>query len=139
MTEQFTTDAEIRYAFAPNPEPVDGMLYCANVIFEEPDGRLWSTDTDRMAPNLETAKGIADRLNTPLGWKTDPGWPSPTASLTERRCKILWRLRSSGSGYRPACHLGGARSELPAPRWGSLNGPPCIQTFACNQGDQFCE
>ena len=49
------------------------MLYCANVIFEETEGHLWSTDTDRMAPNLETAKGIADTLNTPLGWKTDPG------------------------------------------------------------------
>ena len=49
MTEQFTRDADIRYAFAPNPEPVEGILYRVHVLFEEPDGRLWSTGTDLMA------------------------------------------------------------------------------------------
>ena len=69
MTEQFTRDADIRYAFAPNPEPVEGILYRVHVLFEEPDGRLWSTGTDLTAPNLKTAQGLADRLNAPLGWK----------------------------------------------------------------------
>ena len=43
MTEQFTRDADIRYAIAPNPEPVEGILYRVHVLFEELDGRLWST------------------------------------------------------------------------------------------------
>ena len=71
MTEQFTTDVDIRYAFAANSEPIEGILYRVHVIFEEPDGRLWSAGTDLMAPDLETAQGLADRLNTPLGWKTN--------------------------------------------------------------------
>ena len=71
MTEQFTKEADIRYAFAPNPEPVEGILYRLHVIFEEPAGRLWSTGTELMAPDLETAQGLSDRRNTPLGWRTD--------------------------------------------------------------------
>ena len=39
MTEQFTTDADIRYTFAPNREPVEGIPYRVHVIFEEPNGR----------------------------------------------------------------------------------------------------
>ena len=73
MTKQFTMDGDIRYAFTRRPEPVEEILYRVHVIFEEPDGRLWSTGTDLMAPVLGTAQGLADRLNSPLGWKTD-GW-----------------------------------------------------------------
>ena len=71
MREQFTVDADIRYAFAPHPEPVEEILYRVHDVFEEPDGRRWSTGTDLMAPDLGTAQGLADRLNAPLGWKTD--------------------------------------------------------------------
>ena len=70
-TEQFTTDADIRYAFAPNREPVEGIRYRVHVIFEEPDGGPLSTSTDLTAPGLETAQGLADRLHSAPGWQTD--------------------------------------------------------------------
>ena len=62
-----TTDADRRYAFAPHPDPVEDILYRIHVIFEEPDGRLWSSGTDLMAPNMESAEAMAEDLNSRLG------------------------------------------------------------------------
>ena len=63
-------DSDIRCALSPNPEPFEGFLYRVHFTFEEHDGRLWSTDTDLMIHDLETARGLADRRNSPLGWKS---------------------------------------------------------------------
>ena len=67
MTQPTTTDAGRRYAFAPHPDPVEDILYRIHIVFEEPDGRLWSSGTDLMAPNMESAQAMAEDLNGPLG------------------------------------------------------------------------
>ena len=40
MPEPFTMDDALRYAFAPFPEPVEGVVYRIHVVFESSDGRL---------------------------------------------------------------------------------------------------
>ena len=96
MTEQFTTDVDIRDASAPNREPVEGIRYRIHVIFEEPDGRHLSTRTDLTAPDLETAQGLADRLNSPLGWQTD-------AWMAFAHCFFEWdRARKRSPDANPA-------------------------------------
>lgn len=67
MTEPHTTDAGLRHAFAPHPEPIEDHLHRIHVIFEEDDGRTWSAGTDMIAPTLVSAKTFADRLNESLG------------------------------------------------------------------------
>ena len=67
MTEQLTTDAGRRYAFAPHPDPIEDILHRLHIIFEEPDGRLWSAGTDLMAPTMESAETFAEDLNSRLG------------------------------------------------------------------------
>ena len=67
MTNPSTTDAGRRYAFAPHPDPIEDILYRMHIIFEEPDGRLWSSGTSLMAPNMESAEALADDLNSRLG------------------------------------------------------------------------
>ena len=67
MTEQLTTDSGRRYAFAPHPDPIEDILYRLHIIFEESDGRLWSSGTDLMAPNIESAEALAEDLNSRLG------------------------------------------------------------------------
>lgn len=66
MTKFLTTDAGRRYAFAPHPDPVEDILYRIHIVFEEPDGRLWSSGTDLMAPNMESAEAMAEDLNSRL-------------------------------------------------------------------------
>ena len=67
MTDPTTTDAGRRYAFAPHPEPIEDILYRMYIIFEEPDGRLWSSGTDVMAPSMDSAEEFAEDLNSSLG------------------------------------------------------------------------
>ena len=67
MTDPATTDAGRRYAFAPHPDPIEDILYRIHVIFEEPDGRLWSAGTDLIAPSMESAQAMAEDLNSRLG------------------------------------------------------------------------
>ena len=67
MTKFLTTDAGRRYAFAPHPDPVEEILYRIHIVFEESDGRLWSSGTDLMAPNMESAQAMAEDLNGRLG------------------------------------------------------------------------
>ena len=67
MTDPTTTDAGRRYAFAPHPDLIEDILYRIHVIFEEPDGRLWSAGTDLMAPNMDSAEAMAEDLNSRLG------------------------------------------------------------------------
>ncbi len=67
MIEAPRTDAGRRYAFAPHPDPIEDILYRIHVVFEEPDGRLWSAGTDLMAPNMESAEAMAEDLNSRLG------------------------------------------------------------------------
>ena len=67
MTDPTTTDAGRRYAFAPHPDPIEEILYRIHVVFEEPDGRLWSAGTDLMAPSMESAEVMAEDLNSRLG------------------------------------------------------------------------
>ena len=51
----------------PHPDPIEDTLYRLHIIFEEPDGRLWSSGTDLMAPNMESADALAENLNRRLG------------------------------------------------------------------------
>ena len=67
MTETITDGPGPRHAFAPHPDPVEGILRRIYVIFEESDGRLWASGTDMMAPSLERAEAFSDRLNETLG------------------------------------------------------------------------
>ncbi len=67
MTQPTTTDAGRRYAFAPHPDPIEEILYRIHIVFEEPDGRLWSAGTDFMAPTMESAEAFAEELNSKLG------------------------------------------------------------------------
>ena len=67
MTDPTTTDSGRRYAFAPHPEPIEDILYRMHIIFEEPDGRLWSSGTDVMAPSVDSAEEFAEDLNSRLG------------------------------------------------------------------------
>lgn len=68
MTDPTTTDAGRRYALTPHPGPVEDILYRIHPIFEEPDGRLCSSGTEPMASNIESAKAMAEYLNSPLGF-----------------------------------------------------------------------
>ena len=63
MTETATHGLGPRHAFAPNPDPIEGVLYRIHVVFEESDGRLWAAGTDMMAPTLDSGEAFADRLN----------------------------------------------------------------------------
>ena len=67
MTKLLTTDAGRRYAFAPHPDPIEDILYRIHIVFEEPDGRLWSSGTDLIAPNMESADAMPEDLNSRLG------------------------------------------------------------------------
>ena len=67
MTKFLTTDAGRRYAFAPHPDPVEEILYRIHIVFEESNGRLWSSGTDLMVPNMESAEAMAEDLNSRLG------------------------------------------------------------------------
>ena len=67
MPEPFTMDGGLRYAFAPSPEPVEGVVYRIRVVFEGLDGRLWSAGTDLMSPTAESAADFCDGMNARLG------------------------------------------------------------------------
>ena len=51
----------------PHPDPIEDILYRIHVIFQEPDGRLWSAGTDLMGPNMQSAEAMAEDLNSRLG------------------------------------------------------------------------
>ena len=48
MTETISDGPGPRHAFAPHPDPVEGMLHRIYIIFKESDGRLWASGTDMM-------------------------------------------------------------------------------------------
>ena len=66
MTETIVDGPGPRHAFAPHPVPVEGLLHCVYVIFQESDGLLWAAGTDMMAPDLGSAELFVDRLNETL-------------------------------------------------------------------------
>ena len=90
MTQSATTDAGRRYAFAPHPDPVEDILYRVHIVFEESDGRLWSSGTDLMAPNLGSAEAFAEDLNSMLGLDY------PTWTAFARRVFAAKRMQSEG-------------------------------------------
>ena len=67
MTQPTTTTAGRRYAFAPHPDPIEEILHRIHIVLEEPDGRLWSSGTDIMAPSMDSAEAMAEDLNSRLG------------------------------------------------------------------------
>ena len=67
MTETVVAGPGPRHAFAPHPDPVEGLLHRVYVIFQESDGRVWAAGTDMMAPNLDSAERFVERLNETLG------------------------------------------------------------------------
>ena len=71
MTETTSDGPGPRHAFAPHPNPVEGVLHRIYILFEESDGRLWASGTVMMAPSSETAETFADRLNETLGLDRD--------------------------------------------------------------------
>ena len=91
MTQPATTDAGRRYAFAPHPDPVEEILYRIHIVFQEPDGRLWSSGTDLMAPSMEIAEDLAEDLNSRLGLDR-AAW-----SAFARRVFAAKRTRSGGA------------------------------------------
>ena len=89
MTTTFAAKAGRHFAFAPDPDPVEDILYRMYVIFEEADGRLWSVGTDFMAPDLATAQDFADGLNAQIGLDAET-W----MALAERAFAARRRFRA---------------------------------------------
>ena len=89
MTTTLTLDTSRRFAFAPDPVPVEDILHRMYVIFEESDGSLWTAGTDFMAPDLATAQGFADGLNARIGLDTTT-W----MALAERAFAARWKLEA---------------------------------------------
>ena len=67
MAEPFTMDAGARYAFAPSPEPIEGVVHRIRIVFAASDGRVWTAGTDMMAPGMDSAEDFCDALNARLG------------------------------------------------------------------------
>ena len=67
MTDAFTMDAGARYAFAPSPDLVEGALHQICIVFEGSDGHRWKAGTELMAATTESAEGMCEQLNAPLG------------------------------------------------------------------------
>ena len=59
-----TINAGTRFAFAPYPVAIEGLLYRIYVVFETSRGDLFCAGTDLMAPSLETADTMCDALNS---------------------------------------------------------------------------
>lgn len=66
-----TINAGTRFAFAPYPVPIEGLLYRIYVVFENSHGDLFCAGTDLMAPSLEAADTICDTLNTHVDLNRD--------------------------------------------------------------------
>lgn len=60
-------DAGARYAFAPSPDLVEGVLHRICIVFEGSDGRQWQAGTELMPATRESAEDLCERLNRPLG------------------------------------------------------------------------
>ena len=73
MPEPFAVDAGARYAFAPAPDPIDGVVHRIRILFKASDGRVWSTGTDMLVPSPDSAEHFCDALNARLGFDHD-GW-----------------------------------------------------------------
>ena len=56
-------NAGTRFAFAPYPVPIQGLLYRIYVVFENSHGDLFGAGTDLMAAGLEAADTMCDALN----------------------------------------------------------------------------
>ena len=51
----------------PNPDPIEEIHYRIQFLFEEPHGRLWSTERDFMVPTMDSTRAFAEDLNSTLG------------------------------------------------------------------------
>lgn len=49
MAEPFTMDAGPSDAFAPSPDPIEGMVHRIQIRFRASDGQMWTAGTDTMA------------------------------------------------------------------------------------------
>ena len=56
-----------RFAFAPDPEPIDGALYGIRIFMQDHDGSQWSVGTEMVTHDLETGHMLAETLNGRLG------------------------------------------------------------------------
>ena len=53
-----------RFAFAPYPVAIEGLLYRIHVVFESSHGDLFCVGTDLMATDLDAADSMCDALNS---------------------------------------------------------------------------
>ena len=56
-----------RFAFAPHPEPVDGVFYGIHIFLQDTDGSQWSVGTDLVTEDLDSGHLLARMLNGRLG------------------------------------------------------------------------
>ena len=75
MAEPFTMDDGAHYAFAPSPEPIEGVVHRSQIAFQASDGRVWTAGTDMMASAMDSAEDFCDTLNTRLGLDRDAWKP----------------------------------------------------------------
>ena len=110
-----------RYAFAPSPDPLDGMVHRIQIRFHASDGQVWTAGTDTMAASMDSAEDFCDALNLRLGLDRE-GWTALSIKSSLRiptACAIPnAALRASAiahvavsSPYRGSC----ARASVPVP------------------------
>ena len=73
MAVPFAIHPGARYAFAPSPEPIEGVVHRIRIVFQLSRGRVCTAATDMMAPGMESAEDFCDALNARLGLDRD-GW-----------------------------------------------------------------
>ena len=80
MPKPFTVDAGARYAFAPSPDTIDGVVHQIRILFRASDGRVWSTGTDMLVPSPDSSEDFCNALNARLGFDHD-GWTNFAESV----------------------------------------------------------
>jgi len=68
VAPQFGVDV-CRFAFAPDPEPIEGALYGIRIFLQDQNqnGSQWSVGTELVTQDLETGHMLAETLNDRLG------------------------------------------------------------------------
>ena len=56
-----------RFAFAPDPEPIEGTFHGMRIFLQDQDGSQWSVGTELVTHDLETGHMLAETLNDRLG------------------------------------------------------------------------
>ena len=56
-----------RFAFAPDPESLEGACYGMRIFLQDQDGSQWSVGTELVTQDLETGHLLAQSLNGRLG------------------------------------------------------------------------